>query len=365
MQVPFVDLKAQYLSIKPAIDQAIEDILLTTSFVGGPMVKTFEQDFARYLGIDHCLGCGNGTDAIEIVLKAMGVGVGDEVIVPAMSWISTAEAVSSVGAKPIFVDILAASYTLDPAQLEMKISAKTKAVMPVHLYGCLANMDQIMSIAKKNGLKVIEDAAQAIGSKTNGKMAGTIADVATFSFYPGKNLGAYGDAGAVVTNDSVLAEKCRMIANHGQKGKHNHEIEGRNSRLDTIQAAVLSVKLKHIENWTEARISHAKYYDELLKDLDVIRPQMPLNSRHAFHVYAIQVEKRDVVKRKLAEAGIATQIHYPRSLPELLPYQREWSSDDFPIAIQLGRKGLSLPMYPELKREQIECVVEHLRKILA
>jgi dTDP-4-amino-4,6-dideoxygalactose transaminase len=364
MKVPFVDLKPQYQAIKSEIDLAISGVLENTSFIGGPIVKDFENNFANYLGVQNCIGCGNGTDALEIVLQAMGIGAGDEVIVPAMSWISTSETVSSLGATPVFADVLPEKFTIDPEDFKRKITSKTKAIIPVHLYGKAAEMDQLFEIACEHNLKLIEDSAQAIGAQFNGRNIATFGDAATFSFYPGKNLGAYGDAGCIVSNNDELAAKCRVIANHGQTSKHNHVMEGRNSRLDTMQAAILDVKLKHIETWTEKRINIAKQYNELLVGLPIGIPPFDENHRHVYHVYVINVVNRDAVKAKLTEVGISTQIHYPKALTSLAPYSSTNKEIDFPIATNLGNTGLSLPMYPELDREQIEYVVERLKAIV-
>lgn len=361
MNIRFVDLKAQYTSIKGEIDKAIQDILDNTSFIGGDKVRLFEEAYARYLGINHCVTCANGTDAIEIGLKALGVGPGDEVIVPAMSWIATSEAVSTVGATPVFVDILPFNYTINPSLIEEKISAKTKAIIPVHFYGRMAKMDEIMSIAQKHDLFVLEDAAQAHGAMFNGQMVGGFGDLATFSFFPGKNLGAYGDAGAIVTNNDDLAEKCRLIGNHGQQGKHNHLLEGRNSRMDTLQAAVLSVKLQYLEKWTTMRVELAAYYDELLSSMGFsIAEQVSKNDRHVYHVYAVELDKRDAVKQALLAKGIETQIHYPNALVSMKPYAHRTDPHDFPVAVQLAEKGLSLPMFAEMTKTQVKYVVDNL-----
>lgn len=364
MIIPFVTLKLQYLSIKTEINQAISNVLETTQFIGGQIVKDFEVHFADYIGVNNCIGCGNGTDAIEIVLQAIGIAKGDEVIVPAMSWISTSEAVSRIGAIPVFADILPGKFTINPNAVRRKITSKTKAIIPVHLYGRPCEMDKLSEIACEHNLRLIEDSAQAVGTKFNGKNIALFGDAATFSFYPGKNLGAYGDAGCIVTNNSELAEKCRIIANHGQKVKHNHIMEGRNSRLDTLQAAILDVKLKYIEVWTEKRIANARHYNKLLKDLPVSIPEIDESHRHVFHLYIINIENRDEVKMKLAEVGIGTQIHYPKALISLGPYLKDNKEEDFPIATALAETGLSLPMFPELEKEQIEYVVEQLDVIL-
>ncbi|MEQ9290283.1 MAG: DegT/DnrJ/EryC1/StrS family aminotransferase [Cyclobacteriaceae bacterium] len=357
MIVPFVDLKLQYLSIKEEMDAAIQSVLDNTSFIGGAIVSKFENDFANYLGVQQCVTCANGTDAIEIALQALGISKGDEVIVPAMSWIATSEAVTTVGAKPVFADVLPDKFTIDPEQIKKKITPATQAIIPVHLYGKPAEMAEIMELAWENNLKVIEDCAQAHGASHRGRNVGTFGDAATFSFYPGKNLGAYGDAGCMVSNNSEVVEKFRMIANHGQQGKHNHLMEGRNSRMDTIQAAVLNVKLPYLEQWTHARIGHAAYYHECLKELDITLPVLD-DSRHVFHLYVVNVEDRDHVKSQLAEVGVGTQIHYPNALPVLAPYGEK--ADDYPVACGLANNGLSLPLFPELQKTQIEYVAGQL-----
>ncbi|MEM9339621.1 MAG: DegT/DnrJ/EryC1/StrS family aminotransferase, partial [Bacteroidota bacterium] len=273
MSIPFVDLNAQYQSIKSEVDHAIASVFETTSFIGGEPVRKFEEDFAQYLGANHCVSCANGTDAIEIALKALGVGPGDEVIVPALTWISTAGAVNNVGAAPVFVDVLADERTIDPSLIVPKITDKTRAILPVHLYGLPARMKEIKAIAVKHKLRIIEDCAQAHGAEIDGHKVGTMGDIATFSFYPSKNLGAYGDAGAIVTNDSELAERCKKLSNHGQLVKHDHQIIGRNSGLDAIQAAVLNVKLSYLDEWTKTRGCIASQYDSLLKE--VLTPLVP------------------------------------------------------------------------------------------
>ncbi|OJJ19311.1 erythromycin biosynthesis sensory transduction protein eryC1 [marine bacterium AO1-C] len=361
MQIPFVDLKAQYLSIKEEIDQAIAQILQNTSFVGGSTVNQFEKEFAQYIGIQHCISCANGTDAIEILLQAMGIGAGDEVIVPAISWIATSEAVSTVGGTPVFVDIEPEFYTLDPTKIEEKITPNTKAIIPVHLYGQPANMPAIMEIAQKHNLKVLEDCAQAHGAAIAGKTVGTWGDCGSFSFYPGKNLGAYGDAGGMVTNDATLAEKARRIANHGQLSKHDHQIEGRNSRMDTLQAAILSVKLRYLDPWTQARINHAQQYNQLLTHPEVTLPKVRPNSRHVYHLYVVRNSERDNLKNSLKAQGIATGIHYPKALPFLACYQHySFTEVDFPVAARCQEEILSLPMYAELPPEHIHYITSAL-----
>ena len=357
MSVPFVDLKSQYLSIKEEIDEAISNVLNSTQFIGGQFVKDFEASFAEYVGVSHCVSCANGTDSLEMALKALGIGEGDEVIVPALTWISTAEAVNNVGAEPVFVDILSNEFTIDPKLIEDKITDRTKAIIPVHLYGLPARMPDIMAIAEKHNLKILEDCAQAHGASIDGKTVGTFGDIASFSFYPGKNLGAYGDAGAMVTNDAELAVQMKQLANHGQIRKHDHKIIGRNSRMDTMHAAVLNVKLRHIERWTEQRIACAKRYNELLSAVQ--KPIVPEGYRHVYHLYVIQSDIRDELMAKLKAADIGCAIHYPTALPFVEAYKYKGHlTSDFPIAAHATSRILSLPMYAEMGEGEIQEVSE-------
>ncbi len=362
--IEFVNLKAQYQSIKGEIDEAITNIIDNASFIGGKTVESFEDKFANFLGINHVIGCANGTDAIEILLQSMGVTEGDEVIVPAISWISTSEAVSNVGATPVFVDIEDRHYTIDTAKIEDGITENTKAIIAVHLYGSMCDMDVIMQIANKYNLYVLEDTAQAHNALYKGRLAGTIGDCASFSFYPGKNLGAYGDAGCMATNNADIAKKARLIANHGQAGKHNHLIEGRNSRLDALHASVLSVKLKYIEEWTEQRIVNANRYLNHLSNLDsIICPAIRNETRHVFHLYVIRCAKRDELKQFLKKNGVETAIHYPQALPFLSCYNYlNHSKDDFPVAADMQDAILSLPIYPELSEEDVQFTCDIIKK---
>jgi len=361
MKVPFVDLYAQYQDIKKDIDSAIENTIRSSSYIGGPAVKEFEKAFAAWVGIDHVVACGNGTDSIEILLKAYGIGPGDEVIVPAISWISTSEAVGSVGATPVFVDIEEEYFAIDPTRIEAAITKNTKVIIPVHLYGHPADMRAIMAIAAKHKLVVIEDCAQSHGARIEGKAAGTFGHAASFSFYPGKNLGAYGDAGCMATNDPAIAEQVRMIAQHGQKGKHNHLIEGRNSRLDGLQAAILLAKLPHLNDWTERRIANAARYDKVLKGSNVCIPGTRSGSRHVFHLYVIRTANRAAVQANLEKAGIETAIHYPTPLPFLPCYSHYGHKPgDFPVATACQHTILSIPMFAELTEEQIAYVAASL-----
>jgi dTDP-4-amino-4,6-dideoxygalactose transaminase len=362
MHVPFVDLKAQYLRLKDELDAAIAEVVSATAFIGGRYAAVFETLFAEYIGVEHCVAVGNGTDALEIALKAIGIEPGDEVIVPANTFFATAEAVSNIDATPVFVDCEARYYNIDPAKIDEAITPRTKGIIAVHLYGLPAEMDEIMAIGQRHGLKVIEDAAQAHGATYKGQKAGSFGDAATFSFYPSKNLGAFGDAGAIVMNDGDAVSRARLIANHGQAAKNRHTLIGRNSRMDGIQAAVLSTKLPHLDAWLEARRNNAATYNELLADTDLVLPSEPRHSRHIYHLYVVQVADRNAVQAKLADAGIETGIHYPTALPYLEAYShRGHSPEDFPVAHSQMGKLLSLPMYAELQPKMIEYVCDALK----
>jgi dTDP-4-amino-4,6-dideoxygalactose transaminase len=362
MNIPFVDLKAQYNSLKTGMDAAIQSVIDRTAFIKGNEIKEFEADYAKAYGIKHCIGVANGTDAIYIVLKMLGIGQGDEVITVANSWISTAETISQTGATPVFVDIDKYS-TINARQIEAKITNKTKAIIPVHLYGQPADIKKIKEITDKHHLYLIEDCAQAHFAEFEGQKAGTFGDAATFSFYPGKNLGAYGDAGAIITNKDELANKFRMFANHGALQKHHHIMPGINSRLDTLQAAVLKVKLPHIQKWNKMRAENAAYYDKILKDVgDIVCPPKRENVKHVYHVYSIRTKKRDELMQYLKDKGIGTAIHYPVALPFMDAYKNlEYSEKDFPTAAQYQSEILSLPMYPELTKEMMDYVAETIK----
>lgn len=364
MKIPFVDLKAQYFSIKEEIDQAISNVIQDSAFIGGKYAKVFEKNFANYLGVKNCIGVGNGTDALYITLKALGVFDGDEVITVANTFIATSEAITMSGAKVVFVDCDKDTYNIDVDKIEATITSNTKAIIPVHLYGQPAEMDEIRDIAKKHNLYVVEDAAQAHGSEYQGQRIGTIGDIACFSFFPGKNLGAYGDAGAIVTNNDNLARKARMFANHGRIEKYNHEFEGTNSRLDGLQAAVLDVKLKHLDKWIERRRTIAKMYDAGLNDI-VITPSVISDVKHVYHLYVIRIKDRDRVKELLAEKGIATGIHYPIPLPFLEAYSYlGHKPEDFPVAYSMKDEILSLPIHGDMTDEQVEYVITNLKDIV-
>ena len=361
MNVPFVDLHRQYLRYKDELDAAMASVIAETAFISGPYAQKFEEEFAAWLGIEHIIGCANGTDALEIMLDALGVGPGDEVLVPAMTWISTAEAVGTRGAKAIFIDI-DDTATMDPDLIEPAITERTKGIIPVHLYGCPADMPRIMDIAQRRGLFVLEDCAQSHGAAINGKKVGTWGHAATFSFYPGKNLGAYGDAGGMATHDAALSEKARVIANHGQPKKHTHLIEGRNSRLDGLQAAILSVKLRHLDTWTAERQAHAAAYDTALTGSGLTLTSRPSNRCSVHHLYVVQHEDRNGLAQHLSNVGIQTAVHYPNALPTM-PCYGEWNAHaehTHPKAVRLGREALSIPMFPELTTDERAHVIGQL-----
>ena len=358
MKVPFVDLKQQYLNIKSEIDNVIQVVINDTAFIKGRYVQEFEGKFAEKCGVRHCLSVASGTDAIYIALKSLGIGPGDEVITVANSWISTSETITQAGARPVFVDIEPDYFTIDPDKIEETITSKTKAIIPVHLYGQPAEIDRIKKICDKHRLHLIEDCAQAHFSTYKGQKVGTFGIAGTFSFYPGKNLGAYGDAGAIITDDDQLAEKTRMFANHGALEKHHHKIEGINSRMDGLQAAILTTKLRYIDAWNAKRYDNAMKYNELLsKNKYVQTPQVRENASHIFHIYAIRTGQREDLMAFLKSREIAVGIHYPTALPFLEAYgYLNHSPEDFPIAYNYQDKILSLPMFPELTQAQLEYV---------
>ena len=367
VNVPFVDLKTQYESIKPEIDAAISDVISQTAFVGGPFLASFEKAFANFCNVRNCIGVANGTDALYLAVRALGIGPGDEVITVANSFIATSEAITAAGAKVVFVDINPATYNIDVTKIEEKVTPKTKAIIPVHLYGQPADMDPILAIANKHNLKVIEDAAQAHGAEYKGRRIGSIGDAACFSFYPGKNLGAYGDGGAIVTNDDELDEKVRMIANHGRLDKYDHKLEGVNSRLDGLQAAILSVKLGHLPAWTEGRRRNAYMYNDYLKDVSVVAPEEIKDVKAVYHLYIVRVKNgmRQKLQDYLASKGIATGIHYPIALPNLQAYAyMNHTQNDFPEATRVSQEIVSLPMYAELSEQQIRFVAQSIRECL-
>lgn len=358
-KVPFVDLHAQYLTIKDEIDDVIGDVIRDSSFIRGPYVDKFEADFAKMMERKYCVSCANGTDSLYIAMKALGVQPGDEVIAPAHSWISTTETITQAGGKVVFCDTDKDTFTIDPKCIEEKITSRTVGIIPVHLYGQPADMDPIMALAKKNGLWVLEDCAQAHLARYKGKLVGTFGHVASFSFYPGKNLGAMGDAGAVLTNDEHLATKMAMFSRHGGLTKGDHQIEGINSRMDGLQAGILSVKLRYLPQWTGLRQRCAEGYSELLGQLPYVEiPKVAGCFAHVWHLYVIRCPARDKLSRHLAAEGIQTVINYPVALPFLPAYSRYGHiPEHFPNAFFNQSRILSLPLFPEMTDNQREYVI--------
>ncbi len=366
MNVPFLDLKAQYACIKGEINEAIQRVLDSCAFSGGPFVEQFEKEWAAYCGVKHAVGVANGTEALWLALLALGVGAGDEVITVPNTFIATAEAITYAGATPVFVDIDENYYTMNPELLETAITPRTKAILPVHIFGQMADMDPIMEIARRHGLMVIEDACQAHGATYEGAKAGSIGHAGAFSFYPGKNLGAYGEAGAVTTNDDVLAGKVRTLRDHGQSKKYHHDVIGWNGRMDGIQGAVLSVKLKYLDEWCEKRRMRAVQYSELLHNVDgVVCPRERSQCRHVYHLYAVRTARRDQVIAQLSKQGIGTLVHYPVIVPDQRAYQcRKASPREAGISRDHAGRLISLPMYAEISEAQVTEVVSALAAAL-
>ena len=362
--IPFVDLKSQYAAIKGEVDAAIAGVIANTSFIGGPHVDAFEKAFAAFCDAKYCVGVGNGTDALFIALKALGMGQGDEVITAANSFIATSEAITQTGARVVFADINPSTYNIDIAEIRKKVNSKTKAIVPVHLYGQPADMDPIMDIATEHGLKVVEDAAQAHGALYKGRKVGSIGDAGCFSFYPGKNLGAYGDGGAIVTNDEELAVGARMYANHGRVDKYDHQLEGVNSRLDGMQAAILGVKLTYLPEWNGKRRHNAALYERYLDGLPVITPKVVDGVEPVFHLYVVRVPEasRQRLIDYLKAEGVATGIHYPIALPDLKAYAYLGEKGQLAEATRAASEILSLPMYAELEEQQIDFVAKTIKK---
>ena len=366
VQVPFSDLRAQHEPLMAELVTAFREVTESSAFSGGPYVAQFETEFAAFCEAQYALGVGSGTDALWLSLLALGVGPGDEVVTVPNSFIATAEAISLCGARPVFVDIDERTYTMDPAKLEAALTMRTQAILPVHLFGQMADMDAILGIARRGGTPVVEDACQAHGAEYKGKKAGCLGVAGCFSFYPGKNLGAFGEAGAVVTDELEVRSRIQMLRDHGQVAKYIHAAIGWNARMDGIQAAVLSLKLRRLEAANAARREHAKLYNELLADEPrVIRPAVEPHNRHVYHVYAVRVADRDAVMQRMAERGVTCGIHYPVPIHLQRAYEflglRQGS---FPVAERCARELLSLPMYPELTQEQIERVVDTLKQSL-
>jgi dTDP-4-amino-4,6-dideoxygalactose transaminase len=358
-QVPFADLYAQYITIKSEIDRTIADVIRTSAFIRGPYVDRFEAQFAAVHGAKHCVSCANGTDSLYIAMRALGVQPGDEIIAPAHSWISTTETITQAGGTVVFCDTDADTHTIDPQQIESKITPRTVGIIPVHLYGQPADMDPIMALARRYNLWVIEDCAQAHLATYGGRHVGTMGTVASYSFYPGKNLGAMGDAGALITNDSELAGRMAMFARHGGLTKGDHQMEGINSRLDGLQAAILSVKLQYLPAWTRKRQELAGRYSSMLGGVEGLTTPVTLPGReHVFHLYVVRHERRDALAAHLAREGVQTVVNYPTALPFLPAYSRlRHRPEDFPSAHRAQSRILSLPIFPEMSNEQLDAVV--------
>lgn len=366
MNVPFVDLHAQYLTIKSAIDSAIERTLANSAFIGGQDVRDFEAEFANYCETKACVGVrnGRGADALHLALQALGIGPGDEVITVAHTFIATVEAICLTGARPVFVDIRKDTMLMDPDALESAITPQTRAIIPVHLYGQCCDMDRIMEVANRHGLKVIEDAAQAHGARWRGRRAGSMGDAACFSFFPSKNLGAYGDPGAVVSHDESLIHRIRMLANHGKTEKYVHDIEGANSRLDGLQAAILRTKLRYLDGWNAARQRHSAQYFRMLSSSEVTLPMVDPRAEPVWHLFVVRVSERDVLQKSLQGRGIATGIHYAIPLHLQPAYSRLGiPAGTLPVTEWTASHVLSLPMYPELTPDQIDTVSQAVTEI--
>lgn len=363
MPVPFLDLQAQYRSIRQEIDPAIQNVLDTSAYVLGPAVEAFEKSFAAYCNVEHCVAVNSGTSALALLFQAHGIGEGDEIITVTNSFFASAEAISEIGAVPVLIDCTADTALMDPALIEAAITPRTKAILPVHLYGQPVDMDSILAIGRKHGLLVFEDACQAHGATYKGRRTGSLGDGAAFSFYPGKNLGCYGEGGAVTTNDAGIAAKLRVLREHGSPRKYHHDLVGWNERMDGIQGAVLGVKLPHLDTWNNARRAHAQsYLSKLPAKATPIAIQEGSNS--VYHLFVIRVSDRDRVQKELTDRGIATGIHYPVPIHLQPAYAGRWQKGDFPNSEAMAKDILSLPMFPELTDEQISTVIEALNAVL-
>ncbi len=368
MEVPFVDLASQYKALKTEIYGAISRVCDTTSFILGSDVQLFEKEFADYLGAKYCIGVANGTDSLNIAFRALDIAPGDEVIIPAHTFVATAVGVIEAGGKPILVDIDPDTYLIDPDKVEAAITSRTKAICPVHLYGRVCDLERLSKIATKYGLHIVEDSAQSHGAKLGNRCSGTLGTLGSFSFYPGKNLGAYGDGGCLVTDSEVLASKIRAIRNYGSERKYEHTLYGINSRLDSMQAAILRVKLPHLNSWNSKRWLAAQLYNQELSSLSgssLMLPDLRTPEENVFHLYVIQVEERDRILQRMKQKGVQASIHYPR------PFYLEegfkalgYGRGDFPITEHISARILSLPMFPELSRDQIQYVTASLRQAL-
>lgn len=365
MNVPFLDLKAQHQSIRAELDAAIREVIDSCAFAGGPFVEKFEKEWAAYCGVKHAVGVGNGTDALWLTLLALGIGAGDEVITVPNTFIATAEAISLCGARPVLVDVDPITFTMDTGLLRKAITPRTRAIIPVHLFGQMADMDPIAEIAKERGIPVVEDACQAHGAEYRAKRAGSMGVAGAFSFYPGKNLGACGEAGAIVTDDSQIAEKATTIRDHGQVKKYVHRLVGWNARMDGVQGAILSVKLRHIDEWNKSRRQHANEYRERLEGMEGIAVPLEASGRlHVYHVFSVQVAKRDALVAELKAKGVNCGIHYPIPIHLQEAYRSlGCEKGRFPVAEKLSAEFISLPMFPELTSEQIEWVGQNLETL--
>jgi dTDP-4-amino-4,6-dideoxygalactose transaminase len=367
MHIPFVDLRAQYQTIKSEIDTAMREVLDACAFAGGPFVEAFEVDFARFCGSGFAVGVSNGTEALWLALHALGIGPGDEVITVPNTFIATAEAISFCGARPVFVDIDEKTYGMDPALLESAITPRTKAVIPVHLFGQMVDMDPILAVSGQHGLPVIEDASQAQGAEYKGKCAGSLGAAGCFSFYPSKNLGAFGEAGAVVTSDRELAAKLRVLRDHGQAARYHHRVVGWNARMDGLQGAILKVKLKYLSAWNESRLRNALLYHSLLAGVNgIVTPAVNEDAKHVFHIYAVRTDKRDALMKHLEQRSVGCGIHYP--VPIHLQQAYDFlglGKGTFPVAERCAEELLSLPMFPELTELQVRYVVDQIEQFLA
>lgn len=364
MTIPLLDLKIQYEALREEIVSSLERVMERGHFILGEEVEIFEEKFAANCAATHCVSVASGTDALHLALRALGIGPGDEVLVPANTFAATAFAVAYVGATPVFVDVDPTTFNLDVSLIESALTEQTRAILPVHLYGQPADMDAILDIARRNDLFVVEDACQAHGAEYRGQRVGAIGDAGCFSFYPGKNLGAYGDGGAIVTNNGELAEKLRLLRNYGQRAKNVHSILAYNSRLDTMQAAVLLVKLNHLDDWNERRRAVAETYRRLLQSSDLVLPQEAVDVRHVYHQFVIQHDDRDLMIKHLNARGVATGIHYPVPLNQAAPFVAlRTVPDGVPVATALAQRILSLPIYPELTDDQIATVVDAIASL--
>jgi dTDP-4-amino-4,6-dideoxygalactose transaminase len=365
VKVPFVDLGAQHRQLETGLQAAVQRVFQRSSFILGPEIERFEAEFASYLNATSCVAVSSGTAGLHLVLHALDIGPGDEVITVPNTFIATAEAISAVGARPVFVDVDPIAYTMDPTQVERAITARTRAILPVHLYGQPADLDPLMAIARRHNLTIIEDACQAHGAEYKGRKADTLGTAGCFSFYPSKNLGACGEGGAVVTSDAKLAERIRLLRNHGSVSKYEHRFPGYNFRMDELHGAVLAVKLHHLDEWNHRRRMLAEHYNRLLAGSAVIAPAEMPYARHVYHLYVIQADDRETLRRQLAEQDIETGLHYPIPLHLQEAYRSlGYRRGDFPVAERLAERALSLPMYPDLTFEAVEHVASPILESL-